>query len=324
MQDTNSEGSAFPNKASIADCTIDVFRGWDAVGQLDTELAASWRQVAADNLSKFRLWASNLGAYHELSDKRSADYRVRAVPEVQDRIIRLVSDLAKDLHEIYLILSGARQDAANNEDVEEGTGISVETGSEVEELWLMVGDVVDSLMRVSVLIRRSTDDNRSRFIRAAMRCQGSEASALETSFDIAHVRQKYPKLERNAWLIERLGRTNFQRRKFLLYVQDHQRRIAYDKSGKFGSRSVFSRPTHADTEATTLVPKAYETTVTDQLDAHDLGDLDATASITTVGSQYDSDQLDVVPLTSVCEDGKPGICPYCHGMVCFSRRKTWR
>ena len=42
-------------------------------------------------------------------------------------------------------------------------------------------------------------------MRAAMRYEVSEPSTLETSFDISHVRHKYPKLERNEWLIQRLA-----------------------------------------------------------------------------------------------------------------------
>lgn len=319
MQDTGPQASFVLEESSIVACTRKIFEKWDAVGHLSTESASSWREVATDRLSRFRLWASNLGAYHDPTDRRSADYRLRVVPDVQVRIVQLLTDLAEDLDDIYQILSGERRDAADD-----GGGVENADESELAELWLTTGDVIDSLMRVSAIIRRSTDNDRNRFMRAAMRYEVSESSTLETSFDISHVRHKYPKLERNEWLIQRLGKLNCQRRKFLLYARDHQRRIAFEETGKFGSKSVVSRPSNAYTQATTLAPGAVESEALHRLDAHDIDDLDATASITTIGLEGVDGELSVLPLHSVCKDERPGICPYCQGIVCFTRRKTWR
>lgn len=46
-----------------------------------------------DRLSRFRLWAGNLGAYHPKEDARSLDSRLRDAPEVAERILELLSEL---------------------------------------------------------------------------------------------------------------------------------------------------------------------------------------------------------------------------------------
>ena len=63
------------------------------------------------------------------------------VPDVQVRIVQLLTDLAEDLDDIYQILSGERRDAADD-----GGGVENADESELAELWLTTGDVIDSLM----------------------------------------------------------------------------------------------------------------------------------------------------------------------------------
>jgi hypothetical protein len=309
---------------TISACTRNVLKRWSAVEQLETEDAASWRQTAADKLSRFRLWASNLGAYHDPNDKRSADYRVRAAPDVLAHILQLTRGLSQYLDEISEILSRRLAGAIDHGLPPQDTDGSGEQESEFSELWLMIDDAVDSLMRVSVFIRAKANNNRNRFVRAALKSGKSGSALPDTSYDKAHVRQKHPKLERFEWLVDRLGAANTQRRQFLVYAQAHQSRIAYDESGVFASKSIFSRPTQAITQATTHVPSATVVGPSDRLDYYETTDAESNLSATTVGFGQDDDVVDVIPLYRVCKKGKAGVCPYCQGAVTFTRRKTWR
>lgn len=326
MQESSPHRLDLPDESTISACTQSALKRWSAIEQLtvNTEEAAPWQQTAADKLSRFRLWASNLGAYHDPADKRSADYRVRAARDVQVRIVQLARELSQNLGEIFDILSGGWEDAVDNVASAQDADLHVETQSEISELWLMVDDAIDSLMRVSVFIRANANNNRNRFVRAALKSGKSESALPDTSYDKAHIRQKYPRLEQLGWLVERLGAANTQRRQFLVYAQAHQSRIAYDESGIFASKSMFSRTTQAFTQATTFAPLETVTAVSERLHYYESTDAESTLSATTVGFWPDDDTLDVIPLHSVCKKGRAGICPYCQGAVMFTRYKAWR
>jgi hypothetical protein len=324
MQRPSTDDPSPSEESTVSACTQSALKRWSAVEQLDTEEAASWRQTAADKRSRFRLWASNLGAYHDPNDKRSADYRVRTAPDVRARIVQLIRELSQYLDEITEILFGRREGAVGDGVPAQDTEGDPEPQSELSELWLMVDDAIDSLMGVSVFIRAKANNNRNRFVRAALKSGNSGSALPETSYDKAHVRQKHPKLEQIEWLVDRLGAANTQRRQFLVYAQAHQSRIAYDESGVFASKSIFSRPTQAITQATTHAPSVTAAGPSDRLDYYETTDAESNLSATTVGFCQDDDTLDVIPLHRVCKNGKAGICPYCQGPVMFTRRKAWR
>lgn len=46
---------------------------------------------AEEDLGRFNLWATNLGAHHTSS--RSLDYRLQNAPDVRDHVLRLLRDL---------------------------------------------------------------------------------------------------------------------------------------------------------------------------------------------------------------------------------------
>jgi hypothetical protein len=322
MQESSPHGLNSPDESTISACTQSVLKRWSAIEQLtvNTEEAAPWQQTAADKLSRFRLWASNLGAYHDPADKRSADYRVRAARDVQIRIVQLARELSQYLDEIFDILSGGREDAVDHAASAQDAHEYTEAQSEISELWLMVDDAVDSLMRVSVFIRANANNNRNRFVRAALKSGKSKFASPDTSYDKAHIRQKYPRLEQLGWLVERLGAANTQRRQ-LVYTQAPQSRIAYDESGIFASKPMFSRPTQAVTLATTFAPLETGAVASERLGYYESTDAESTLSATTC---QDDDTLDVITLHSVCKKGRAGICPYCQGAVMFTRHKAWR
>jgi hypothetical protein len=52
-----------------------------------------------DELSRFKLWAGNIGALQDASCKTSLEFRLRKVPQVVAHIITLLRDLTTALEE---------------------------------------------------------------------------------------------------------------------------------------------------------------------------------------------------------------------------------
>ena len=325
-----ADGPSDQEDGTVSGLTRETNTRWSAIEKLDTELAASWRQVAINERSRFRLWSNNLGACHPVDDQRSADHRLRAAPDVRRRITQLLEELCESLDDIQEIQSGEREGEEEEEDIgaatsSDGTEIAGPR-SEISELWLIVGDIITSLLKVSVLVRQSS--SRNRFDHAVRAAAKANASSMPMTWDVEHVRHKFPKLEGKQWLIQRLGKTGAQRRTFLMYAEEHERRIASGKNEHDGTGSVTSRPTEASTRATTLPPAKVDSSILQRLEDFDGDDAVSTLSATTFntvgGIDSDGSTLKVVPLSSVCIDGKPSICPYCRGMVHFKREKAWR
>jgi len=330
-----ADTSPSENDCTVAGLTQDVYNRWSAIERLDTELAAAWRRQFKDGFSRFRLWSNNLGACHPDDDQRSADHRLRAAPDVKRRISQLLDELCECLDDIQAIQSGERDGEEEGEEGEEENIDAVTSSegdrttsirSEISELWLMVEDIITSLLKVSVLVRQSS--NRDRFDHAVRAAAKANASSMPTIWDIEHLRHKFPKLEEKPWLIQRLGEIGTQRRTFLMYAQDHERRLASGKNEDDGAKTVATRPTEASTRATTLPPAKVDSSILQRLEDYDGDDAVSTTSATTYntvgGGDTDENTRKVLPLSSVCVEGKPAICPYCHGMVHFKREKAWR
>lgn len=162
------------------------------------------------------LWASNLGSLHPGIDRRSADYRLREAPEVIERIVELLDELTEINSDILEIVSGGR----TNREISESDD-DFESSDELSELNLSVNDIITSLFKVSMLVKKAT--TRDRYAKAA----SAKEAAFLAEFDIRHVADKYPKLRTQPWLLERLGNAITQRRQFLRYCRNHKHRIAH-------------------------------------------------------------------------------------------------
>jgi hypothetical protein len=219
-------------KGRVADAAHDCIASFDAIAQVNTpepessETATEWSQNE-DGLSRFQIWMSNLGAAHPATDRRSADYRLREAPEVVDRIVELLEELTEINSEVLEIVSGER----SNREIAEGDSDtdSSSPGSgqdELSELFLSTGDVLTSLFKVSMLVKKAT--TRDRYARAA----SAKDKPYLVEFDIRHVADKYPKAREQPWLLERLGTAITQRRQYLRYCRNHKNRIAH-VSGHF-------------------------------------------------------------------------------------------
>ncbi|KAK4501026.1 hypothetical protein PRZ48_006832 [Zasmidium cellare] len=277
------------------------------------------QDVVNDNLSRFRIWAGNIGAYHV--DSKSADYRVRDAPEIKDRIIELLDELEETNDEVRAIVSGEREDAALVDRDEHADDDDDDPTTELSELCLAAGDTISSLLKVAALLRKAT--GRDRYAKAAA---AVDDPFLE-SFDIKHVAEKFPKLDRMPWLRDRLGKANVQRRQYLRYARKHHERLAHEPEGsaqpapamtparerpelanipESRPRTIMSsRPTLAPTDASTLrvdlLPPIQDTHV--ELLDETLSQ--ATSVVTSKAHHHENGELDVIRLSELSKNGDP-------------------
>lgn len=232
-----------------------------------------------------------------VEDQKSAGHRLRAAPDVQKRITQLLEELCEGLDDIQEIQSGEREGGEEEGETDitafpddDGTTNPV---SEISELWLMVADIITSLLKVSVLVRQSS--SRNRFDHAVRAAAKANASSMPMMWDVDHVRNKFPKLEAKQWLIQRLGKMGTQRRTFLMYAEEHERRIASGKNENDGTKSV-------STCATSLPSAKFDSSILQRLEDYEGDDAVSTVSATTFNtvdlSGSDDSTRKVVPLSS--------------------------
>jgi hypothetical protein len=214
---------------TIADAAHRCLASFDAISQVSvTHISGSL--PSEDGRSRYNIWASNLGSLHPGADKRSADYRLREAPEVVERIVELLEELTEINSEILEILAGERTNRQILESEDD-----LESSDELSELNLSVGDIITSLFKVSMLVKKAT--TRDRYAKAA----SAKEAAFLAEFDIRHVADKYPKLRTQPWLLERLGNAITQRRQFLRYCRNHKHRIAHVSISSFFPRNPNQR-----------------------------------------------------------------------------------
>jgi hypothetical protein len=200
---------------TISDAAHRCLASFDAISQIS--VAHATRSLPSeDGRSRYQIWASNLGSLHPGADRRSADYRLRDTPEVVERIEELLDELTEINSDILEIVSGARANRQISECEDD-----LASSDELSELNLSVGDIITSLFKVSMLVKKAT--TRDRYAKAA----SAKEAAFLVEFDIRHVADKYPKLRTQPWLLERLGNAITQRRQFLRYCRNHKHRIAH-------------------------------------------------------------------------------------------------
>jgi hypothetical protein len=203
------------NSKTIADAARKSSASFEAIEQISAAQLPE-RLNNEDSRSRYDIWASNLGSIHPATDRRSADYRLREAPEVTDRIVELLEELTEINSEIHEILSGERANRQTSESEDD-----MESTDELSELRLSVGDIITSLFKISMLVKKAT--KRDRYAKAA----SAKDDPFLAEFDIRHIADKYPKIRAQPWLLERLGKAITQRRQFLRYCRNHKNRIAH-------------------------------------------------------------------------------------------------
>lgn len=206
-----------------------------------------------------------------------------------------------------------------------------------------MAETISSLFRLSIIIQRASP--RDRFTKAL----ASVKEPFDSSYDIAHVGQKFPRLRTDGcrWLMERLGKAITQRRQYLRYCREHREKKAklespqnLDKTNEdhLSSRemlAVAQKPIHLETQsfvsgqnpATSSIPTAATTLRVDQLEvAERLSDdaISKTSLATSVEDNTASNPLRIARLEDVSRGTKTFECPYCRTIQTPKSQSHWR
>ncbi|KAK0334423.1 hypothetical protein LTR02_010162 [Friedmanniomyces endolithicus] len=337
--------SEHTEKITIAFKTKECLTGFDSLLHNDGAIAGNIAEAVKDNLARFRIWAGNIGAYHSPHDKRSADYRLRDGPEVCAQLIELLDELIDSNTEIAESLQGIQEHTGSGASNASVSFPLASKENDIHEVCLIAGDVITSLLKVSVLLRSAT--TRDRYARAAA---ASESHAFVPDFDIRHVKDEYPKVGKRPWLAKRLGTAIAQRRQFLRYSKDHSEKIAREsrvsaqpeitlslavtqvapsvnRTSRGGGYGTLGAPTIAETTASTvdvarlqgvmLRPAQLDQDNTDA-QSESLSYLSSQSSLAVEG------KLQVVRLDTLSTARVPFECPYCHGIVSMRSQGAWK
>ncbi|RPA72177.1 hypothetical protein BJ508DRAFT_79042 [Ascobolus immersus RN42] len=354
----------------------------------------------ADELGRFKVWAGNIGALQK--GPSSLDWRLREASHVTGPILRLLRDLEGGLKEATAILSGQRLPrdllSSSDEDSDDSTPSVYSEGSsafgsdnastsqsqsmsrsssqssfaprrprrssslnsnaplsELHQLQLGIQQTITHLFRLSILIRRATP--RDRYKKKA-----DLLPAYSSTFDIAHVREKFPRACEQSGLVERLGKANTKRRMYLKYREQHamklRRELRKVEEAEEAARQQALRPQDDDDDEEEEVEEVEEAPtlrVPQSVQARSVGQgTEATSAVMTTAStflaeEYKADEevedegsvgaeSQTSFATSTAEDGAGGLkvpacpgdhggefeCPYCWSIQVCRGRVAWK
>ena len=294
-----------------------------------------------EELDRFILFVGNIGGFHDPESPMSVESRLREAKDVLNHILCLLDDLNEAAEELRRIVSGERQGMTCVLD-ENDDGKDLRT-SEEQELRDEISATITRLFRVTSLVRQAAPTDP--FVKALNR----NRYRFSDQYDIAHVGQRYPKLdtEDKTWLRQRLGRAITDRRRYLSYMQDHRDKLevkidqddnAKDATGKMhapttdqprdpNSRTdTMSRPSFS-TQPTTIVPQQI---TLGSLNAEEPDSDNDTHSYTTIsrsvdGNDESSTTVRIPRLENLRSGNKNEIeCPFCFRIKRFKNESVWR
>ncbi|KAI0869699.1 hypothetical protein GGS24DRAFT_478076 [Hypoxylon argillaceum] len=308
---------------SIADNVTRALAAFEAITTRETQVEPTgsqytWVRMIDDQLSKFKLWAGNIGAHR--TGRRSLDYRLRDSSHLQTQVLRLLDDLVTSLNEVHSILSGETlpwdQDLGEAGELDEELkellmNEDFEFDSELGQLTKEVTDSIAYLLRLSMALRHPAPHDRF------MSTEYANVRYFEAT-DKAHVEAKYPRASQ--YLIIRLGQALSQRRQYFKYRESHHEKLARGLIDS-GRSEVDGQSTVASS-----IPGAMKMPGADprfgELDEDERSDtgFSQTSFATTAP---ESDRLRIPPLPRRAHDG-PFECPFCYMLISVSGKHQWK
>lgn len=276
---------------------LDLFESIVNAARLEGQASEISPSATLDATGRFKIWANNIGALLNSKNLLSLDARLEKAPKVKSTILDILEDLADALQDVFEIVSKRKK---NRVDTVNGQHVS-----EVEEQFSLAEECTTSLMKISITVRSAT--TRDRFLRAEI----AIANPMTDAFDVAHLAQKYPKVEQRPWLKSRIGAAMTRRRQFLHYSRDHRGRLRGDADEE-KARTVIGS-TKASTLQIERLEAAEEEVESQVSEATSFG----------VDEGTEAYALRVPSLSSISERC-PFECPLCWGMQDIRSETMWR
>ncbi|KAI0413521.1 hypothetical protein F5X98DRAFT_366486 [Xylaria grammica] len=269
-----------------------------------------------DELSRFKVWAGNMGAHR--TGRSSLEYRLRDASHIKSQVLRLLESLRELLDDASAILRDVKipwdkfpdEDVSSLADDASLSELSI-PDTELGQILRNVTDINSCLVRLSVSIRNPAPHDSFRASRH------TDTTHFEP-YDIEHVRSKFPSMDHV--ISERLGRAISRRRQFFKYRQSHH--------------DIISQGLDFDTNATEIIPQStIASSIPEHLKNDTAFDLMATNddaasetrfSLTSYAtSTAGEDKLRVPPLPTEAELG-PFECPFCYMVIIADSRLAWK
>lgn len=256
---------------------------------------------------------------------------------------------------VYYISIGERENRTKDAEilepeVSDGDGavcFNSRSINEAQDISGIIIDCVSGLMKLSILIRKAT--HRDRWSRALQ----DPKDRLDDQFDIRHVGQKFPKLNRPGleWLKIRLGRAITQRRQFIRYSREHSQKLSTEKAEVYSTtatenvqmsqskeivsdtgpmartpNSKFSTPALTVGQDSTKASTFQSPHLKAGQKEEDNDDLSLVSSVMLCLNIDDDDTKRLqLPSLQVVSNGKPDFeCPYCSMMQHIGQDKKWK
>ncbi|PGH04453.1 CAMK protein kinase [Polytolypa hystricis UAMH7299] len=321
-------------------------------GELPTSLEARGDVELSSQLGeerdRFHIWAGNIGAFQQLPNKTSLDWRLRNAPKISAQVIELLEDIREALSDISSIALGNRENRRDIFSLSELNEISscgdmiidndTTEITELQEILETLQDSITGLFRISSLISEATP--RDRYIKALM---SSTHRQFDESFDISHVMHRFPRLRHDdrKWLGTRLGKAIARRRGYLRYCREHRERLgredncapdtqpALELQPKTNTSNLGDKRT-VGTSPSMFATTAASTFVTQMIPQNDLQELvsndgQSELSVTTAGEEFNDAELKIMPLGEVIGQRNGAFeCPYCKNILNIKQERKWR
>ncbi|KAF2730965.1 hypothetical protein EJ04DRAFT_555033 [Polyplosphaeria fusca] len=307
---------------------------------------------------RFQLWCGSVGAATDPQKKISLEWRLRDAPDIREDVQSLFVDLAEALDDLLAIITGVRENRiseagtlsadldGSDPDIARAT-IDVSSTNEAHDILDVVQTCIKSLLRLSVLIRKASP--RDRWQKAL---QKSANESLDSSFDIRHVGEKFPKLAtpESEWLRIRIGKAITQRRQFIRYCRDHKEHMSeqpttqpatndpttahhLNDKGQFisdgqrdslpipGTLTLQPPPTEISTMASTLQVTTLQALGYDDDDAISV----VTSVVSSIEETYENGERLFLPsLQSVSGGHDEFECPLCFTLQSHRHPRRWK
>ncbi|KAL6814690.1 hypothetical protein V8C40DRAFT_277366 [Trichoderma camerunense] len=273
-----------------------------------------------DALERFALWAGNLGALRGPTSKLSLEYRLTEAPEIRIQIHRQLDYLLEAIDDMTTLVQERQtshdimEDDMNMEYFDEPDDPEKGLSEEIRMNIDLISESLKTLFRIAVLIRKTNTNNR--FERAIY----SSKFGFPHTFDVDHVREKYPKLktEEQSWLAERLGKAIARRRQFIKYCRDHRARLALDDEDIEAENATTMIQS---SKATTLKLEEMQAVRNFAVDDYE----DDVVSILSTSTTTDVLSTLALPrLQDLSKDGEAFECPICFTLRSIKGERSWR
>lgn len=224
-----------------------------------------------------------------------------------------------------------RGDALNETWIEEAPlfhekeALQGNSSSDIKELLDSIRDRISDLLRLSIAIRKVPA--KDEYAKAALRYPNFDGIT-----DSVHVRDKYPEATAETWLIDRLGLAITRRRQFLLYRNNHQKRLEEIHNLK---RGLDGKTMWSGTKASTHFPVSEEWETSAFEDGHTASNSEYHARPMTEyadssrGTDGATNKLRTprLPLNNNgirVQYGEMFECPYCHRLQVVADKAHWK